>query len=364
LARYGLCMYQETADYGGAQEAFQRAFAIAQRERSVPLELWTRVFSAEVDGWHLNWRRCLDQATRAVEVASATGDVHAKMVALLWASEGLMTTGDAQRGQRFADEMLAIAQELRDQVWLALALWVNERLAQLLGDLKRAHELSSRGLPLWPQDPRPLCSRVMLDYQLGDLDDGRAQLEQLLSAVSITYPGPPMQFTAKAAMIPMAAYISGVKNYFDDAESAAQTVLTQPHTPLSLRLAANVGKALIAIMQEEPSEARRQYDHLEPTRGTMLVLGMISSDRLLGLLAATTGLFDQSVIHFEEGYAFTQKAGYSPELAWTCFDHSRVLRKRGMPGDGRKARALLEEALSISRTHGMRTLEERASGLW
>ena len=38
-----------------------------------------------------------------------------------------------------------------------------------------------------------------------------------------------------------------------------------------------------------------------------------SSDRVLGLLSATMGDFEQSMVHFDNALAFCRRAGYQPE---------------------------------------------------
>ena len=58
--------------------------------------------------------------------------------------------------------------------------------------------------------------------------------------------------------------------------------------------------------------------------------------------------------------AFCRRAGYLPELAWTCYDYAEALLERHGPGDLNNARSLLDEALSISQVLGMRPLMERA----
>ena len=84
-----------------------------------------------------------------------------------------------------------------------------------------------------------------------------------------------------------------------------------------------------------------------------------SADRLLGLLSQTMGNFDQASSHFEDAMAFCRKAGYRPELAWTCCDYSDVLVQRNGEGDSGMAQSLLEESLAISTELGMRPLMER-----
>jgi hypothetical protein len=90
-----------------------------------------------------------------------------------------------------------------------------------------------------------------------------------------------------------------------------------------------------------------------------MIATVISVDRLLGLQSQTMGNLDQAVAHFEDALAFSRKAGYRPELAWTCCDYADTLLQRNEPGDREKAMSLLDESLVISSELGMRPLMER-----
>ena len=90
------------------------------------------------------------------------------------------------------------------------------------------------------------------------------------------------------------------------------------------------------------------------------------TDRILGLLSHTMGNYDRASEHFEDGLAFCRKAGYRPELAWTCCDYADSLLQRASassaeahPGDRAKAMSLLDESLAITNELGMRPLMER-----
>ena len=72
-----------------------------------------------------------------------------------------------------------------------------------------------------------------------------------------------------------------------------------------------------------------------------------------------SGNLDQATGHFEDALTFCRKAGYRPELAWTCCDYADTLLQRNDAGDRGKATALLDESLSISSGLGMRPLMER-----
>ena len=70
---------------------------------------------------------------------------------------------------------------------------------------------------------------------------------------------------------------------------------------------------------------------------------------------SSTTLLDTS----KDALAFCRKAGYRPELAWTCCDYADALCERDGDGDRAKAMSLLDESLAISSELGMRPLLER-----
>jgi len=71
------------------------------------------------------------------------------------------------------------------------------------------------------------------------------------------------------------------------------------------------------------------------------------------------GDMEQASGHFDDALGFFRKAGYRPELAWSCCDYSDALRERVAEGDRAKAMSLLDEALAMSTELGMRPLMER-----
>ena len=128
------------------------------------------------------------------------------------------------------------------------------------------------------------------------------------------------------------------------------------------RMHARAGLALLATQQGDKSAAEEHYDYFLRHRGTM-IWTLASADRLLGLLAQTVGDLEQAAAHFEDALAFCRRAGYRPELAWTCHDYSETLLHRNDPRDQTQAASLLDEALTISSELGMRPLIERVVAL-
>ena len=142
----------------------------------------------------------------------------------------------------------------------------------------------------------------------------------------------------------VAAQIAGNDEWLTAAEARAQRILSSGAGLFSATMA-RVGLALIAVERGDVAAAEEQYAALAPVPGIMVFY--IGTDQVLGLLSVTLGRLDQAVGHFEDSLEFCRKAGYLPNLAWTCYDYAGALISRarggGQPaGDMSKAVSLLE----------------------
>jgi ATP/maltotriose-dependent transcriptional regulator MalT len=158
----------------------------------------------------------------------------------------------------------------------------------------------------------------------------------------------------------VAARITGDTSRLASAELAAETVLSSPSATDFHVLVARTGLAMIAVQRGDIEAAVEQYAALKSVPGIMLIY--LSIDRVLGLLTHTMSQYEQAISHFEDALDFCRKAGYRPELAWTCCDYADTLLQRDQPGDQIRAQSLWEEALAISRELGMKPLMERVAG--
>ena len=167
-----------------------------------------------------------------------------------------------------------------------------------------------------------------------------------------------------SAVIPVVCRITGAVDQLEVAESEARTVLSS-ETALPVEIqAARIGLALVAAQRNDADVAEQQYSALKQMQrtATARVLGL-AVDRVLGLLAHTIGKLDDAAAHFEDALAFCRRAGFRPELAWTCHDYSDSLLRRNGPADQNKAMSLLDETLAITTELGMRPLLKRATDL-
>ena len=128
-----------------------------------------------------------------------------------------------------------------------------------------------------------------------------------------------------------------------------EQVLAVPRLNPALQLYARTALGLIAARRGDAGAARTLYAEIESQRGTASFFVPLTLDRLLGLLAATSGDLEAATAHFEAGLVFCERAGYEPERGWTASDYAEALRRRAGPGDDEKA-GELEEAGPVARS--------------
>ncbi|MCH8108013.1 MAG: protein kinase [Chloroflexi bacterium] len=359
LSRYGVTLGVAEGDYEGAQQALGRAIAIARREGDVPLEVQTLTYASAVSGQHLNWQESVDNGLRAIELATGDENPHSLYFSRFWTAASLLRMGDLDAARPHAMVLRDLAENRSvPRVLAGFCFLQITHLSCLEGDWRAGRESSDRGLEVSPLNFMLLVSRVLLEHETGESAQGEVYLERLLEAMGRARPDQFFASGMTSMTIAAIARITGVPERLEAAEAAAEATLsTQFATPL-LATYVKAGLALLAVQNGDQSEAAEHYSYLLGQRGTM-IWTFSSVDRLLGLLSQTIGNLDEASVHFEDALAFCRKAGYRPELAWTCCDYADMLRERDGEGDRAKAISLLDESLAISSELGMRPLLER-----
>ncbi len=360
LAQHGWFSGFIEDDYDGAQVAFRRALAIAEREDDEALERRTLANFAFVDAFHLRWRDGLANGLRAIELTADAGDPRTEMAARRSVAFALLATGKCEQARLHTESAVAQAEQLRESWWLTSTSFSHELPCLYQGDWEAARAMSELGLAADSRDPRHLALRAVLEYELGNPDEGAPYLARLQEvARSVPPPGPIADHVFLALVIPLVGRVAGTTERVEVAEAAVERVLALTRLNPALTLYTNSGAALIAVQQRDADTARKLYNALQAQRGTASFFVRLTLDRLLGLLAVTFGRLESALVHFEHGLAFCDRAGYRPEFAWIAFDYADALRKRGGPEDKRKATKLQEASLAIADDLGMRPLTER-----
>ena len=194
LPWHGRLLNTLQGDYDGAQDALSRALTIAQREGDIALQMQTLAFAADVEGFQLHWQQCLEKALQAIELTRHADNPLAESFAHGWVAGALSVMGrDKARARRQAAACVAAAERLHDRVWLPTMIGMSSaNVLSSWGEWQEARELIDRGLALAPRNPIVLGVRTMLEYQLGDFDQGEAHLKTLEEVMHLTAPGPTM----------------------------------------------------------------------------------------------------------------------------------------------------------------------------
>ncbi|MCI0793528.1 MAG: hypothetical protein J4O03_08690, partial [Chloroflexi bacterium] len=180
LSEYGSALYYEVGDYEGAQEAFGRALAIAEKERDQALEMRVLTNSTQVDLWALTWEEVPLKGRRAIELARSLDDPMFQVTASYVTASTLAAMGRRQEAQRLAEAMLAPAENLRSLTPLMDALWSNGTLHRSVGNWQDARSFLERGVELHPEGAQPNSDLAVLNHQVGDLVQGRENIDALL----------------------------------------------------------------------------------------------------------------------------------------------------------------------------------------
>ncbi|MCI0799867.1 MAG: hypothetical protein J4N89_09730, partial [Chloroflexi bacterium] len=359
LSRYGGILGVAECDYEGAQKALGEAIAIARRNGDVPLEVQTLTYAAGVNGQHLHWQESVDHGLRAIELATGDENPFSQVQSRWWTAVSLLSMGDLDAARTHA----IVLRDLVERRSIPRLVASNgfspiSSLSCLEGDWKAARETSDRGLEVSPLNNLLLVPRVLLEHETGESAQGEVYLERLLKAIGRAGPD---QFFGSGMMsmaIAVISRITGVPDRLEIAEAAAEEVLSEQSVTPLLAMSAKAGMALLVVQKGDQTAAEEHYAYLLGYSGTM-IWTVSSADRLLGLLSQTMGNLGQAAVHFEDALAFCRKAGYRPELAWTCCDYADMLREQSGEGDRGKAISLLDESLAISSELGMRPLMER-----
>ena len=349
LANYGFALGLSMDGYETSREELEEALNIARREGDRALEMRTLANMANIAGFHLRWSVCLEAALQALEFSADTADQRERLRPLLWATGALRARGDSDKASVYAEHMMSIAEEVRDRIWMTRALAMRIMLSFGRGDWQTVRELADRAFALG-DEYRSRAARLGVEHQLGDLEWDEVQLVEIVREVyDRAGEGAWTEILAQAAVDAGAS-----PETLEELEAVTRAAVSSNWLPIRVSTARRT-LAVTAIARGDMDLAAEQYAALESESA----IGLISTDRLLGRLARTMGDLDKSATHFEDGLAFCRKAGYRPELAWTCCDYADMLLERDAEGDREKSVALLDESLAISSDLGMRPLMER-----
>ena len=371
LISQGRARSLQDGDYEGGRAAFDKARQIAVKEADAVRLRSALLHAAEVD-WHYLDLRGVIEKCRVVESTNGAyvHPANRVRVSTMMARARLALGAAEEAREHLASATPAVKRlrQERNERPLEIHSRVSARLAQMEGSWQRAREILDGLETLYPGDVPVIGERAVLESQVGESERAETYFQHLLDLDRRVPPGPNEESAILSLVTSVASCISGRHDNFAEAEAAADGVIASDRATPLYAFWARAGLALMAVERQDHAAASRYYDDLQAYRGTFLAPG-ICTDRLLGLLAYTTGGLGRAVEHFEQALDSCRTAGFRPEVAWCAYDYAGALLGIGSkPRLARKAsieegRALLEEALEIVAALKMSPLKQRVDKL-
>jgi DNA-binding SARP family transcriptional activator len=308
---------------------------------------------------------CLALGSELLDVAERIGDLERVVAGHSHRLVAQLLAGD-DRGAR---EDLAASSRIADELRQPSRLWLvsGERalLALAAGRLGEADELVSQALALGERAQRGAAIPVYLlqRYTLCDLRGRLEEVEKDLCDLVAEYP-------ARVVFRCALAHLHARLGALPEAKRALDELAQDDFSALPFDQEWLYGMSLLAETSSllgDTESAAVLYRLLLPWTGFNAVdvsegfRGSVC--RYLGLLACATSRWDDATRHFEDALQMNARMGAHPWLAHTQNDYARMLLTRDGPSDRRRARALLDAALTTYRMLGMDRYAASAAAL-
>jgi len=375
LLGYGIALYYELGDYDKAEETLDRAIEIAERERDTALQIRILAHAAAAGTGYRRFEESAQRGLRVLELLSKAEDPVSENFAQVRVANHAVMTGNVDRARHYLAESVVAAEKSGHHVNLTLSYYLSAALARLQGDWQAVRHFTDKALNLSKNEALCLSLSSLLHHELGEPEEGNALIEQLRDTVPLTAPEAGFERMVVGESMALITQTHGSDCEADTANRVAQIILSSSRLNPGNKASSGAILGIIAAYRQDAGLAHEQYEILKSEIYKVTNVFLINLDRTLGLLAHIMGRFDAAASHFEDSLAFCRKAGYRPELAWTCHDYAslrhalrgvgvRRYSSQGVGQDDREgALALLDEANDISTELGMRPLNEKVLAL-
>lgn len=338
----------------GSRADLREALALARRSADRRLEgaSLTQLAVHELVAWELG--DCAEYLVAAEGMANRGND-YGNAFGCTYVRYYLgLITGDAPWASAATQDLFDLAQRSRSRRVLTAAYRCSASLASKRGDWEDARRQAEQALGLLAGSG-PVLNHVMsLEILLeGNLHAGHLKAARKLLASLCALRGSPGPLDVRA--VPLGARITADASILERPSDSAVPPPTDGPI-LSWVTGGLLWAAELAAIHRDRRAASACLEQLPRWKGTFLDR---STDALLGELCCAVDKLDEAVGHFEDALAFCRRAGYRPELAWSCAYYAGTLLRRNSPGDLERAKKLLGEGLAISRTLGMTPLAKR-----
>jgi DNA-binding CsgD family transcriptional regulator/tetratricopeptide (TPR) repeat protein len=305
-------------------------------------------------------------STELIELAHDIGDKDLLALAHNWRLFDLMALGNAPAVAAQLEVSSRLAEELRQPFYLYVNMTFQAMHAIMIGHFETGEQLAQQALAVG-QRLRGQDALGVFGMQMFTLRREQGRLQELAPVVKHFVQTSPAALTWRPGLALIYSELGLKAEARAEFERlAADDFATMPHD--ARWITCMVYLTEVCAFLADARRAATLYRRLAPYDGYNIVTSVSvachgATARYLGLLAATMCRWEDAQRHFAEALTMHARMGAEPWLAHSQYDYASMLLARAQPSDHTKAGALLEAALTISRTLGMRVLAERVGGL-
>jgi tetratricopeptide (TPR) repeat protein len=369
LALYGTGAWQREASVG--QEAVDLARRIRDpRALIVALHaLQFALFRPEAGPEAVHQRLLL--ADEMARLADETGEAEMALVGHGWLFMDSLELGDICTADKEIETWAGLAEELRQPVYQHWATHVRAMRAIMDGRFEEGERLALEGLAIGQRahyQSAAGAEQAMFGVQVFELRFLQGRLSEVEPTVRASVAEYPEIVGWRAALASIHSQLGREQEARAEFEKLSEGDFAALPRDMGWLITLDLVAEVCAYLGDA-CRAAALYELLLPYAGHNIIVGAPtvicrgSASYDLGLLATTTGRWDDAGRHFEDALRMNAKIGARPWLARTKHDYAAMLIRRNSPGDCDKAFRLLTEAIAVYGQIGMPKHQEMAEAL-
>ncbi len=359
LVLYSGALASEEQDAAGSMKALDQGHEIATNLGDKRLEARALVRLCTTRHWDFDFHGAVEAGLKAIDLARDANAPREEYAPHYFVAMSFVAIGDPDAAWKLTESSLLLGEQYGYPKYAARP---QHYIAYLRGDQTKM-ELAGELLASARIDDS--VARLFVAIGAWHAKEP-SNLNEVIKASQEEVRPTPIFFikTHNAVYLALAARLMDRLEDAIRAGEIVRSVLSAPRLTVVNEVQARIAAGLAAVATRDPQQASEHYHRLNSLRGAGVGWHVpICADRLLGLLAHTAGMLEDSAAHFEAALEFTGKAGYQLELAWTCHDYAELLLDRGEPSGVAKAISLIDDGLETSRETGLVAIEKRIIGL-
>ncbi|MBI4305039.1 MAG: hypothetical protein HY678_01845, partial [Chloroflexi bacterium] len=356
--RHATALLEERGDAEGARSALSDALDNARTARNLRLEVLARSNLGRVAWSDCDYKTTIEECLGSLRL-SGTSDWELAGPALYHVIPAMISIGDLDRAGELADTYVKLTAPV--PYYGLLPPWHAWTVAAARGD--RPAMRAARGLLAGWSAEQPERVSAFLETWEQFTYDGIGPASAILERAYEVERGY-FFWEAAIGLLGPIARAGADSEFLQRTEELARELIAKMPAPL-LRYVRPAQQVLgfVAVARNDPTMAAELYPEVLHARASFERHAGFSVDRLLGLLAATSGDVAASRRHFSQAVAFCERTRALPELCWARHDYAALLLMSGRKKELPRAAFLVTKGAQTAAALNMKPLINRLAAM-